>query len=249
MSRTPRKKSSTGIYHVMLRGADRRIIFSDDEDCNRFLETMKRAKKESGFRLYVWCLMGNHVHLLLKEEKEPLEIVFKRIGSAYVYYYNWKYELHGHLFQDRFKSEAVEDDAYFLDVLRYICQNPVKAGLCEKPFDYPWLGCSGISEEKELLDSFGELTDLKGERLLSFVSEPCHAEHLENTASKRLTDREAIDRLRVKCGCGAVQEIVGWPDEQRDDAVITGLNNGVSIRQLSRLTGISKAVIERIARR
>ena len=78
--------------------------------------------------------------------------------------------------------------------------NPVKAGLCEKPFNYPWLGCSGISEEKELLDSFGELTDLKGERLLSFVSEPCHAEHLENTASKRLTDREAIDRLRVKCG-------------------------------------------------
>ena len=76
MSRTPRKKSSTGIYHVMLRGADRRIIFSDDEDCNRFLETMKRAKKESGFRLYAWCLMGNHVHLLLKEEKEPMEIVF-----------------------------------------------------------------------------------------------------------------------------------------------------------------------------
>ena len=52
MSRTPRKKSSTGIYHVMLRGADRRIIFSDDEDCNRFLETVKRAKEESGFRLY-----------------------------------------------------------------------------------------------------------------------------------------------------------------------------------------------------
>ena len=74
MPRTPRKKSSTGIYHVMLRGADRRIIFSDDEDCNRFLEAMKRAKKESEYLLYAWCLMGNHVHLLLKEEKEPLEI-------------------------------------------------------------------------------------------------------------------------------------------------------------------------------
>ena len=80
------------------------------------------------------------------------------------------------------------------------------------------------------------------------MSEPCHAEHLENTDSKRLTDREAIDRLREKCGCGSVQEIGGWTDERRDAAVIPGLNNGISIRQLSRLTGISKAVIERIAR-
>ena len=248
MPRTPRKKSGTGIYHVMLRGADRRIIFSDDEDCIRFLETMKRAKRESGFRLFAWCLMGNHVHLLLKEENEPLEVIFKRIGSAYVYYYNWKYELHGHLFQDRFKSEAVEDDAYFLDVLRYICQNPVKAGLSEKPFDYPWLGCSGLSEDNGLLDGLGELTDLRGESLLRFVSEPCNEEHLENTDVKRLTDREAIDRLRAQCSCREVQEIGGWPDERRDAAVIQGLNNGISIRQLSRLTGISKAVIERIAR-
>ena len=63
MPRTPRKKSSTGIYHVMLRGADRRVVFSDDEDCIRFLETMKRAKRESGFRLFAWCLMGNHVQV------------------------------------------------------------------------------------------------------------------------------------------------------------------------------------------
>ena len=104
MPRMPRKKSSTGIYQVMLRGADRRIIFSDDEDCSRFLETMKRAKRESGFRMFAWCLMGNHVHLLLKEENELLEVIFKRIGSAYVYYYNWKYELHGHLFSGQIQK-------------------------------------------------------------------------------------------------------------------------------------------------
>ncbi len=63
--------------------------------------------------------MGNHVHLLMKEEKEKIERIFRRIGARYVYWYNWKYKRYGHLFQDRFKSEAVEDDTYFVTVLRY----------------------------------------------------------------------------------------------------------------------------------
>ncbi len=73
--------------------------------------------------------MGNHIHLLLKEEKEELGIIMRRIGSSYVYWYNWKYKRCGHLFQDRYKSEAVEDERYLLTVLRYIYQNPLKAGL------------------------------------------------------------------------------------------------------------------------
>ena len=248
MARGPRKKSITGIYHVMLRGADGRVIFSDDEDCERFLETLLRAKRGSGFQLFAYCLMGNHVHLLLKEGDEPVGAIFKRIGSSYVYYFNWKYQLHGHLFQDRFRSEPVESDAYFLDVLRYICQNPVKAGLSDRPFAYPWLGCSGITEDAGLLDSLGTLTDLNREALLSFVSEGSEAEHLEDTGAKRLTDREAIERLRAVCGIGGTQELVGWTGEKRDAAIRKALRAGISIRQLSRLTGIGKAIIERTAK-
>lgn len=248
MSRMARKKSCTGLYHVMLRGADRRIIFSDDEDNQRFLEIVQRVKQESLFQLFAYCLMGNHVHLLLREGEEPLGMTFKRIGVSYVYYYNWKYQLHGHLFQDRYRSEQVEDDAYFLDVLRYICQNPVKAGLCAKPFEYPWLGCSGITECDALLDEFGNLTDLKGDVLLRFVSERCDMDHLEDNGTKRLTDREAAERLRMACGCSNVQDIGGWTAEKRDTALRKALRTGVSIRQLSRLTGISKAIIERTAK-
>lgn len=248
MARMAREKSCTGLYHVMLRGADRRIIFSDDEDNQRFLEIMQRVKHESMFQLYAYCLMGNHVHLLLRERKEPLGMIFKRIGVSYVYYYNWKYQLHGHIFQDRYRSEQVEDDAYFLDVLRYICQNPVKACLCAKPFEHPWLGCSGITEGDALLDDLGKLTDLKGDALLRFVSERSDTEHLEDKGSKRLTDREAIERLRIACGCDNVQDIGGWAGEKCETAVRKALGTGLSIRQLSRLTGISKAVIERIAK-
>ena len=248
MSRTARNKSETGIYHIMLRGADRRIIFSDDEDCERFLETLAKVKEVSGFLLYAYCLMGNHVHLLLKEEKEPLELIFKRLGASYVYYYNWKYELRGHLFQDRFRSESIENDAYFLDVLRYICQNPVKAGLCPSPSDYPWLGCSKILVGSGLLDSIDHLTDMNQNEMLAFIRSNCDSEHLDDIVPTRLTDTEAIARICSCCGCRHVQDIGGWEKQKKEEAIREALSVGISIRQLSRLTGVSKAVIERVGR-
>ena len=82
--------------------------------------------------------MTNHVHLLIKERNEDLGIVFRRIGAKYVYWYNHKYKRRGYLFQDRYKSEAVESDEYLLTVLRYIHQNPVKAGISKNVRSYPW---------------------------------------------------------------------------------------------------------------
>ena len=90
--------------------------------------------------LYQYCLMDNHVHLLLKTGSESLSHLMKRIGVRYAAYFKWKYHRTGHLFQDRFRSEPVEDDSYLLAVYRYIVLNPVKAGLCEKPGAYPWCG-------------------------------------------------------------------------------------------------------------
>lgn len=245
MPRTARKKSETGIYHIMLRGTDRRLLFTDDEDCDRFIETLKRVKEISKFQLYSYCLMGNHVHLLLREGDEPLELVFKRLGTSYAYYYNWKYQLQGHLFQDRFRSEPINDDAYFMDVLRYICQNPVKAGLSETVTEYPWLKCSGVYKSDEL-DDISMLTDLTGGELLVFVSEPCSGEHLEENLTRRLPDREAAELLSSVCGCRHVLEIGGWENTQRDEAIKKSSELGISIRQFSRLTGISKAIIERV---
>ena len=247
MPRKPRQLSNTGIYHVMLRGADRRIIFADDEDCARFLQTLQSVKEKSNFQLFAYCLMGNHVHLLMRECDEPLGDVMKRVGCSYVYYYNRKYELRGHLFQDRFRSEKVEDDAYFLDVLRYIWQNPIHAGLCRDSMDYPWLGCSGIHPASDLLDELGELTDLDRDGLLKLVYQECAAEHLEDDGSGRMTDREAISKLLEAGVCTTVQEIGGWDKLRRDAAISAALDMGVSIRQLARLTGISKNTIARAA--
>ncbi len=138
MARQARKRSSTGIYHVILRGINRQNIFEDDEDRLKLMETIAYYKGISNYELYGYCLMNNHVHLLIKETDESLSGVVKRFSSSYVYWYNKKYDRCGHLFQERFKSETVESDAYFLTVLRYIHQNPVKARMTKEPKAYLW---------------------------------------------------------------------------------------------------------------
>ena len=138
MPRQARKKSESGIYHVMLRGINQQQIFEEDEDYVKFLQIVEDYQAISKYKVYAYCLMSNHIHLLIREEEEPLEQIFKRIGSKYVYWYNVKYQRKGHLFQDRFKSETVDNETYFLTVIRYIHQNPVKAGICEKIDDYKY---------------------------------------------------------------------------------------------------------------
>lgn len=110
MPRQARKKSDSGIYHIMMRGINRQIIFQDEEDYSKFLQTLERYKEKSGYKIYAYCLMGNHIHLLLKVDIEPLGQLMRRLCGSYVYWYNRKYQRIGYLFQDRFKSEVVEND-------------------------------------------------------------------------------------------------------------------------------------------
>lgn len=138
MPRVSRQLSETGIYHVMLRGNERRKIFLSDEDRKRFIEILSEKSRENEFSVLAYCLMDNHVHLLIREGKNQIDRVMKRIGVSYVYYFNKKYKRTGHLFQDRFKSEPINDDRYLLAAVRYIHNNPVKALIVQEPDRYQW---------------------------------------------------------------------------------------------------------------
>lgn len=138
MPRHQRILSKTGTYHVMMRGNEKKNLFLDEEDKQRFLETLFAKKIEAGFSLLAYCLMDNHVHLVIQEGEESLATIMKRINASYAYYFNQKYKRVGHLFQDRFKSETIDDERYLMAVTRYIHNNPVKAGIGEKPEDYKW---------------------------------------------------------------------------------------------------------------
>ena len=169
MPRKPRQPSSTGIYHVILRGIDQQILFRNDMDYQAFLRFLIEVKKSSPFILYSYCLMNNHVHLLVRETETPLSSFMRRISVKYALHFNTKYSRTGHVFQDRYKSENVEDERYFLTVYRYILRNPVKAGLCQEPADYRWSSYSELFQRDSWVDSGLPVRLLGPGGLLEFV--------------------------------------------------------------------------------
>lgn len=122
----------------MARGNEKKNIFIDDYDRNKYLDIIYEKKKNNAFLLYSYCLMDNHLHLLLKEESLDISNIMKRLNTSYASYFNRKYDRVGHVFQDRFRSEPIEKETYLLAVLRYIHNNPVKAGMVKNLSDYKW---------------------------------------------------------------------------------------------------------------
>jgi len=252
MSRKAREKSSTGIYHVILRGINGQIIFKDNEDYKKLIQTINEYKEISGYEIYAFCLMNNHIHLLMKEGKEDLGIVFRRIGASYVYWYNKKYKRRGHLFQDRYKSEPVEDDEYFLTVLRYIHQNPIKAGIETNISKYPWssyneyLGKENICDIKFALDFFADEKKRAVDLFKKFNSEENDDKCFEYEKDGRIDDIEAAKLIEKTAKVENPNQIQNCEKEKRDKIIKELKNSGLSIRQIERLTGISFAVIRRI---
>lgn len=138
MPRVQRLKGAFSTYHIIQRGNERKNIFYSDHDKLRFLETLVKTKEKYNFLIYCYCLMDNHVHLLINDNGNDISTVMKSINVSYVSYFNRVYRRFGHLFQDRFRSELVTEDPYLLEVSRYIHNNPVKAKIIEKPEDYQW---------------------------------------------------------------------------------------------------------------
>jgi len=127
----------------MMRGNEKKDIFIDDQDKYKFLKVFKEKTIQTNTIIYSYCLMKNHVHIVLKESEYGVSDFLKRICVSYAYYFNRRYRRVGHLFQDRFKSEAIEDDRYLLTVIRYVHNNPVKAKIVHKADEYKW---SSVSE-------------------------------------------------------------------------------------------------------
>lgn len=246
MPRQARKQSATGIYHVMLRGINQQTIFEDNEDREKLLNTLKEYKAVSGYKLFAYCLMSNHIHLLIKTEKENLDLIIKRIAGSYVYWYNWKYRRCGHLFQDRYKSEPVEDDAYFLTVLRYIHQNPVKSGLCKSVGDYKYSSYNEYINNGDLVDSEFCLSMLDKEKFIEFNNESNSDLCLDIEENNyRLTDAEAKAVIQKISKCKSVADFQNLNLEKRDKYLKILREKGLSIRQISRLTGVSFNIVRK----
>jgi len=250
MPRTARLKSQSGIYHIIVRGINRQSIFEDDEDREMLLQNLLRYKKQCEYSIYAYCFMGNHVHLLIKVGKEPLEQIMRRIGGSYVYWYNHKYDRIGNLFQDRFKSEPVETDSYFLTVLRYIHQNPLKAGIEKDISKYEWssyneyIGNRRLIDAEEVLGMFSENHYLAIAEFIKFMHKESKAKCLDMKEKKRkITDDKAKkmieETLKIKPAM-----IRNETQEKKEEILREILKiEGISTRQLARITGVSANLI------
>ena len=139
MPRKPRRLTEAGVYHIVTRGNNRQVLFRERTDFETYLDLIGMMKKECAFDVYHYCLMGNHVHLLIRFVDETgLQKVMQRVNLIYAKRYRKKYRYYGHVFQDRFKSLPIEGDSYLLECGRYIERNPLKAGLVRELRDYPW---------------------------------------------------------------------------------------------------------------
>ena len=247
MPRMAREKSSTGLYHIVVRGINQQNIFEDNEDRQRFVERLAIVKKELKFELYAYCLMSNHVHLLLKQNKTDLSAIMKRIQTSYVYFFNWKYERCGHLFQDRYKSECIEDDAYFYTVIRYIHQNPVKAGMSTID-NYKWSSYNDYIKLSEITDTYFFLEMLGQDyqnRYINFMNEENEDKCLEIEEKRKLTDEKAREAMRKISKLKNIMDIQKLENLKRDKILNKCKEiDGISILQISRLTGINRGIIK-----
>ena len=125
-------------YHVTSRGNERKMVFQSTRDRERYLSYLESAYERYGAVIHVYCLMGNHYHLLLETPRGNLSQIIHHINGAYTTYFNIKRDRSGHLFQGRFKGILVDKDAYCKELSRYIHLNPVRAGIVKSPSEYPW---------------------------------------------------------------------------------------------------------------
>ena len=264
MPRQARKESGTGIFHVMMRGINHQNIFEDEEDNYQFINTLDRMRvgyDDEGnvcgrnCCYYAYCLMGNHFHLLIRERDERVGETIKRIASSYVYYYNRKYGRDGHLFKERFKSEPVNDIEYFTVLLRYIHQNPVKAGIVEKVKDYEfssWGEFDGTVEPVfQICDVNTVLNRITFKELEEWVNDPlddnvCCLDNENEKPRYRLSDDQVWLQIIKLTGVTNSSDFQKLNKDKQREILRTLLDIGASVRQLQRLTGLGRGIIQRV---
>ena len=158
MPRTARITVENACYHIITRGNQKQSVFLNENDFKKYLSLLTKYKNQYRFKVYCFCLMPNHVHLIL-EVREPrlLSKIMKKINLSYTIYFNFEHQKVGHLWQDRFKSKIIEKDAYLLECLNYIESNPVRASLAEHLDEYPWSSYIFRKQNSSILDNMFSL--------------------------------------------------------------------------------------------
>lgn len=212
MPRKPRIEIGGGLYHVITRGNDRRKIFRSHDDYHRFISMLAQQKLKLPFHLYAYCLMPNHVHLLMEMQDDPISRIMQRVLTGYSQYHNRRYKKIGHLFEGRYKSILCQTDRYLGELVRYIHLNPVRAKMVKRPEDYEYSGHrayigldkSGLVEAEPVLRHFGGAKKRAIEVYIRFVKagigEPSQDEYYRASEGRLLGSDEFLEEIKHRVG-------------------------------------------------
>ena len=244
MPRCARAKSESGFYHVIAKGSGGQNLFEGAYDYRAFLELLAKACEKGGVRVIAYCLMSNHVHLLLEDAEGRLGEVMKSVLTGYAQRFNKLGDRVGHVFQQRFKSQPIEDEGYLLQAIRYIHNNPAKAGICPAE-DYPWSSYREYVGAPVLVDTTLALELCGGvEGFVAFIaSEGEEGYHFRERT--RLSDAEARQLAARILGEIALTDLKAMERGRRNALLFDLKDAGLSISQIQRLTGIGRGVIAR----
>ncbi len=148
MARRPRVFASGLLYHVIVRGNQRQKTFLTENDYQTYLERLARYREKYGMIIHAYCLMPNHVHLLVESSVEPLSKFMQGLQQSYTQYFNLKHNKVGHLFQGRYKAIVCQKDEYLMELVRYIHLNPLRAKMVQNPGQYKYSGHSLYLRDK-----------------------------------------------------------------------------------------------------
>lgn len=249
MPRQRRIQSSTDLYHVMIRGINKEFIFKTNDQKEKILELINELVQNDLIEVGAWCIMDNHVHLLLKAKLDEMSKAIKIINLKYAAYYNKIKQRIGPVFGDRYKSENISDERYLLAVIRYIHTNPLKAKIIEKIEDYKWSSYkSFLTDDMKIISNElrSLILELFGKSYDYFIDF-----HKQADKSIFLDTKEDMEKLKLEIGQEIISDffkkigIVESKDLKLRPDLIEELikdlteNTKLTLRQISGLTGLS----------
>lgn len=239
--RKSRKQSSTDIYHVMIQGVNKHLLFEDNEDFDYFIKVLNIVKKKYMFELFSYCLMDNHVHFLIKATKKDLADIMKNIQLRYYHWFHRKYDYEGHLFNGRYKSKEVETQSYFQNLINYIHNNPVKAGLCCTPSEYKYSSIEyynnnidGLVDTQKSISYFGT-TDIT--KVLNYINQNNSFVCID-IKERTFTDQEAIKVINNILSHLKIPYSSFIKGNFSNNLIKQIKKTGVTVAQLRRYTGL-----------
>ena len=252
MPRRPRV-DMVGYYHIVNRGVDQRIIYQDSEDFETFLELLCSGCEIYRVQLHGYVLMSNHYHLLIKTTEENLSKFMRHINASYAIYFNKKYKRSGHLWQGRFKSWYVTDEAYLYTLISYIENNPIKAKMVKSLSEYKYSSYRSFAEAvtpvKCLKESFMFKEFTAKQDRIEFFESPIDDRVLEeikkasNLVITSVKDKK-LDIKKLKTMFKKVKDNI-----ERDTKIFKAYNEGYSQHVIAECLQLSQPQINRIIKK